>query len=60
LSVFCSTTLDIGISNAHAQSIFAEIGHSQKNPIRAAGEVQYVGERPWISRATVLRPDAHR
>src|SRR6516165_4622724 len=60
LSVFCSTTLDISISNAHAESVFAENAHFAKNPTRPAGEVQCLGDMPWVSRATALRPDAHQ
>src|ERR1700751_567477 len=60
LSVLCSTTLDIRISNAHAEPVVAEIGHSANNPTRQAGEVQCLGEMPWVSRATAPRPDAYQ
>src|SRR6266436_1575983 len=59
LSVFCSTTLDIRLSNAHAEPVFAKNGHSANSP-RQAGEVQCLGEMPWASRATALRPDPHQ
>jgi hypothetical protein len=60
LSVFCSITLDIRLSNAHAEPVVGEIGHSANNPTRQAGEVQCLGEMPWVSRATALRPDPHQ
>src|SRR6516162_4360456 len=60
LSVFCSTTLDIRISHAHAEPVFEESGHSANNPTRQAGEVQCLGEMPSVSRATALRPDTHQ
>src|SRR5215471_17964566 len=60
LSVFCSTTLDIRISNAYAEPVVAEDGHFANNPTRQAGEVQCLGQMPWVSRATALRPDPHQ
>src|SRR4029077_4753030 len=60
LSVFRSTTLDIRNSNAHAEPVVAEIVHSANNPTRQAGDGQCLGEMPWVSRATALRPDPHQ
>jgi hypothetical protein len=31
-----------------------------KTSTRPAGEVQCLGEMPWVSRATALWPDAHQ
>ena len=42
-SVFCSTTLDIRISNAHGESVFAEIAHFAKKPDPASGRSAVLG-----------------
>src|SRR5271165_2063771 len=60
LSVFCSTTLGIQISNGHAEPVFAKNGHSANSPIRQAGEVQCLGEMPSPGRVTALRTDPHQ
>src|SRR6516164_5140024 len=60
LSVFCSTTLDIRISNARAKPVFGKKWTFRQHPTRQAGEVQCLGVMPWVSRATALRPDAHQ
>ena len=35
----------------------AGIGQSPKASARRASELQYLGDMPWVSRATAMRPD---
>jgi len=43
---------------AAGQMLLVLVTFRQKPSARQAGEVQCLGEMPWISRATAIEPDA--